>query len=142
MKKTIFPLHSSSNLTSFSLFDLLLLPKFFKIEVYVKTLTYSLIFPKSFFIMAMDQNGEIKDLSDNDVWFKFNPNGTYEYSTNNSYRESGHYRMRAKVLYTTDTISNASIEKAVRLAVINNDSIHFEMNSKGVAQTLQLTRLN
>ncbi len=90
--------------------------------------------------MAMDQNGEIKDYTNRDVWFKFNPDGTYEYSTNNSYRESGKYRMRAKVLYTTDTISGGRIEKAVRLAVINNDSIHFEMNSKGVAQTLLLSR--
>ncbi len=90
--------------------------------------------------MAMDQNGEIKDYTNRDVWFKFNPDGTYEYSTNNSYRESGKYRMRTKVLYTTDTISGGRIEKAVRLAVINNDSIHFEMNSKGVAQTLRLSR--
>jgi len=90
--------------------------------------------------MAKDENGHIKDMANNDVWFKFNPDGSYEYSTNNSYRESGKYRMRGKVLYTTDTIAGGRIEKAVRLAVVSDDSIHFEMNSKGIAQTLRLKR--
>ncbi|MCB0546444.1 MAG: hypothetical protein KDD19_02595 [Phaeodactylibacter sp.] len=55
----------------------------------------------------------------------------YTYASTLNYKEAGTYHIDSKFLYTTDTINQASTEKAVEIVKLTVDSIVLKMNEDG-----------
>ncbi len=91
-------------------------------------------------VEQMFEQGETSDLDLNGVYFHFSPTGTYEYQGNLKYREAGYYRIERKLLYTTDTLNEERIEKAVKITHLSPDSLSFLMNAQGNEQILILSK--
>ncbi|MEM9824210.1 MAG: hypothetical protein AAF985_24205 [Bacteroidota bacterium] len=84
------------------------------------------------------ENGVASDIDLRNVLFTFNADGTYAYHGTFQLEESGRYYLTGKLLYTTDTTANQSIEKSVKIAKITKDSMYFQMNAGGIPQIFKL----
>ncbi len=83
-------------------------------------------------------NGKPKKSDPANIGFTFDAKNTYHFKGGLSYQEAGPYRIERDVLYTTDTLGNQRIEKAVRIAHISADSLHFKMNNNGIPEEIIL----
>ena len=80
---------------------------------------------------------DIKEIS-----FEFKGDKNYTFSSTLNYREAGSYFVDAHFLYTTDTINQASTEKAVEILTLSEDSLHLRMQQNGKERILKLARKN
>ena len=92
------------------------------------------------FMQVDDASQPVDSVHLEEVQFEFLANGRYAYQATLNYKEAGTYRIERQLLYTKDTLDAASVEKAVKIALLTPDSLHFLMNSKGSQQLLKLTR--
>lgn len=83
------------------------------------------------------EQGQPKDVKAQNIRFSFFDNDTYSYNTTN-YQEAGNYRLKGRLLYTTDTLANQRIEKSVKIIHSTMDSLYFEMNAGGIEQVIKL----
>lgn len=75
------------------------------------------------------------------IGFTFAADQTYTYKGGFSYKEAGQYRLERSILYSTDTLSDQRIEKAVKIARITADSLYLEMNNGGIEEELVLHKV-
>lgn len=65
----------------------------------------------------------------------------YAYHSTLNYREAGSYHIDSQYLYTTDTLNQASTEKAVEIVKLTADSLVLKMNESGRERILMLEKL-
>ncbi|GJM36054.1 MAG: hypothetical protein DHS20C18_50550 [Saprospiraceae bacterium] len=70
----------------------------------------------------------------------FSPDASYSYYSTLNYEESGSYYLDSKYLFTTDTINQASTEKAVEILLLTEDSLHLKMMDTGKERILKMVR--
>ena len=75
-----------------------------------------------------------------DIRFDFFEDGTYIYNSTLNYKEAGTYSIQSNLLYTLDTVNQASVEKAVRIELLTQDSLHLQMKEQGKSRLLKLVR--
>ena len=81
------------------------------------------------------------DLDPAEIRFQFLENGLYSFQSTFNYREAGTYKIDGDLLYTMDTINQASSEKAVRVISLSNDSLVIKMRSEGKDRLVKLLRV-
>lgn len=84
------------------------------------------------------ESGKPKNLDISNMAFTFNGQNVYTYQSNLRHREAGNYRIEGDILYSTDTLIETKIEKAVRIIQLTNDSLQLSMNNGGVKQHIHL----
>lgn len=89
---------------------------------------------------ALEEEGEALDVELDKIQFTFYPNAKYDYKSTLNYREAGHYQMRSKYLYTTDTLNQASVEKVVEVIRFIPDTMVIKMNQDGKERLLTLAK--
>ena len=92
--------------------------------------------------VSLTEEGEPVPVDMKEISFEFRADQTYRYSSTLNYREAGDYYVETRFLYTTDTINQASTEKAVEILMLSEDSLHLGMLENGKERVLKLTRGN
>ncbi len=75
-----------------------------------------------------------------EIRFRFEP-GVYQYHSTLKYREAGSFRIDRQYLITTDTVNQASTEKAVEIIRLDSDTLELRMMENGKERTLLLERI-
>ncbi|MCC6723218.1 MAG: lipocalin family protein [Saprospiraceae bacterium] len=75
------------------------------------------------------------------VGFEFFPNGYYNFRSTIEYKEAGTFDVKGGLLYTLDTINEASTQKSVQIVAVNLDSMTLRMNSEGKEQIVKLKKV-
>lgn len=102
---------------------------------------YAKILPGTWKAYNFTQNQESVKFDLSRLAFSFDNKGTYTFvSSNLSTKEAGHYHLIGNILYTTDTLADQRLEKAVEIEKISPDSIQFIMNAQGIQQKIFLYR--
>jgi len=73
--------------------------------------------------------------------FNFTEAGMYNYQSTLDYREAGSYYLQSNLLYTLDTLNEASMEKAVKITKLTQDSLFLKMNEDGKERIMRLFRV-
>jgi hypothetical protein len=87
------------------------------------------------------ESDKVKEIDISNMGFTFNDKNVYTYQSNLKYKEAGNYRIERAILYSTDTLSNQRIEKAVKIIHITSDSLQLLMNNGGIEQKVFLHKL-
>jgi hypothetical protein len=87
---------------------------------------------------SLMEEGQPMKVNVDAIYFNFDENGGYEYSGTLKYKEKGSYYLQGDLLYTTDTLNESSVEKAVRITKLTPDSLFLKMNASGKEQFLHL----
>ena len=87
------------------------------------------------------ETGKPKELNLSNMKFSFNDKDIYTYQSNLKYKEAGIYRLDGDKLYSTDTLSDQRIEKAVRILKLTKDSLQLGMNNGGIEQEIFLHKV-
>jgi len=74
------------------------------------------------------------------IRFHFDADATYRFQSTLNYREAGRYQLENGYLFTTDTLHQASEEKAVQILKLSPDSLHLRMQEAGKERLLKLVR--
>lgn len=88
------------------------------------------------------EDGMPLDVNPDEVKFRFFENGLYTFNSTLSYKEAGTYKIIGDLLYTLDTINEASSEKTVKVMVLTEDSLFIKMNADGKEQLIKLYKAN
>lgn len=80
------------------------------------------------------------DINTNEISFEFREDQNYAYQSTLNYREAGEYAVEGPYLYTTDTLNQASTEKAVEIILLTEDSLYLRMQQNGKERLLKLIR--
>ncbi|MCB0572266.1 MAG: hypothetical protein KDC66_21010 [Phaeodactylibacter sp.] len=75
------------------------------------------------------------------ISISFGSDNGYDYTSTLNYREAGTYYIDSKYLHTTDTLNQASTEKAVEIVTLTADSLILKMNEGGRERLLKLARV-
>ncbi len=86
------------------------------------------------------EEGKPLDIETEVIQISFTPDGSYAYQSTLNYRESGSYYLDSKYLFTTDTINQASTEKAVEIIMLTEDSLQLKMMDTGKERLLKMVR--
>lgn len=86
------------------------------------------------------EEGEPLGIDPTVISMTFGENNSYAYSSTLNYRESGSFYIDSKYLYTTDTLNQASTEKAVEIVTLTADSLTLKMNEAGRERLLKMAR--
>lgn len=78
------------------------------------------------------------DLSD--IRFVFKDNGRYYFHSSLNYEEAGTYRLDGPYLFSTDTLSSITREKAVEITLLNEDSLQLRMQELGKERVMLLLK--
>ena len=89
---------------------------------------------------SLEEEGEGLDVQLEKIGFTFYPDTKYDYKSTLNYREAGKYYLKAKYLYTTDTLNEASIEKVVEIIKLEADTMVIKMVQNGKERLLTLAR--
>jgi hypothetical protein len=89
---------------------------------------------------ALEEEGEALNVQLDKIQFSFYPDARYDYKSTLNYREAGHYQLKSKYLYTTDTLNEASVEKVVEVTRLLADTMVIRMEQNGKERVLTLTR--
>lgn len=76
-----------------------------------------------------------------EVGFEFFPNGYYHFRSTLNYKEAGTFSVANSLLYTLDTLNEASTEKSVQILDLTPDSLFLKMNNEGKERIVKLGRL-
>ncbi len=90
--------------------------------------------------VAVLEEGEPLNIDPTVISMTFGENNSYAYSSTLNYRESGSFYIDSKYLYTTDTLNQASTEKAVEIVSLTADSLTLKMNEGGRERLLKMAR--
>ena len=75
-----------------------------------------------------------------EVGFEFSDNGYYHFRSTLNYREAGTFSVRGSLLFTLDTLNEASTEKSVQILELAMDSLFLKMNNDGKIRVVKLGR--
>ena len=75
-----------------------------------------------------------------EVGFEFFNNGYYNFRSTLNYLEAGTFSVKGSLLYTMDTLNEASSEKSVQILALTKDSLFLKMNAEGKLQLVKLFR--
>lgn len=75
-----------------------------------------------------------------EVGFEFFKNGYYHFRSTLNYHEAGTFSVRGSLLYTLDTLNEASTEKSVQILELTKDSLFLKMNNEGKIRMVKLGR--
>ena len=89
--------------------------------------------------MIEDEMPVLMDLSM--VSLEFFSNGHYQYNGTLKYHEAGTFSVQGDLLYTLDTINEASSEKAVKIIELSSDSLFIKMNVEGKVRVVKLFKV-
>lgn len=89
---------------------------------------------------GITENSIPLDLNPKEIQFEFFESGLYTYQGTLNYKEAGSFKMTGDLLYTLDTINQASSEKAVKVKKLANDSLFLLMQSDGKERLVKLVR--
>jgi hypothetical protein len=89
---------------------------------------------------ALEEEGEDLDVQLDKIGFTFYQDAKYDYKSTLNYREAGKYSLKAKYLYTIDTLNEASIEKVVEIIKLQTDTMVIKMEQNGKERLLTLSR--
>lgn len=90
---------------------------------------------------SVTENGMPIDVQLSEIGFEFDGKGFYKFRSTLGYKEAGSYSMRGDLLYTLDTINEASSEKTVKVLSLSNDSLSIKMHEEGHPRILKLYRV-
>ena len=90
---------------------------------------------------AVEEEGNLLDIDPSVVQFQFYENGIYTFSSTLNYREAGTFYLKSNYLYTTDTLHQASIEKAVLISKLTTDSLVVNMKEANKDRSLKMFKL-
>lgn len=90
---------------------------------------------------ALLEDGMPMPVAPEEVGFEFYPAGYYHFHSTLNYREAGSFFIRGGLLYTLDTLNEASTEKAVKILTLTQDSLFLKMNAEGKEQIVKLARV-
>jgi hypothetical protein len=76
-----------------------------------------------------------------EVGFEFFPNGFYHFRSTLNYKEAGTFSVNSSLLYTLDTLNEASTEKSVQILDLTQDSLFLKMNAEGREQIVKLGKV-
>ncbi len=76
-----------------------------------------------------------------EVGFEFSPNGYYHFRSTLNYKEAGNFSVSNSLLYTLDTLNEASTEKSVQILDLTQDSLFLKMNAEGKERIVKLGRI-
>ncbi len=88
-------------------------------------------------VVSITSEAPLPDYKVEDFQFSFTEDGRYEYRGNLYYREAGAYRIQSALLYTIDTLNEASAEKAVQIAKLTKDSLFLLMADETVMKMVR-----
>ncbi|MFN7118973.1 MAG: lipocalin family protein [Saprospiraceae bacterium] len=88
------------------------------------------------------ENGRPLEADIQVVRFYFAENNQYQYHGTLNYQEAGTYHLNANYLYTTDTLNQATTEKAVEIVHLTPDSLVIKMNDSGKERIMKLAKVN
>ena len=89
---------------------------------------------------SLTEEGEVLSVNAGDISFQFRNNGYYEFNSTVDYKEAGTFSLQGDLLYTLDTINEASTEKAVKIMELTSDSLIILMNAGGRQRILKLVK--
>lgn len=89
---------------------------------------------------SLTEEGELVPVDAGDISFQFRSNGYYEFNSTLDYKEAGTFSLQGNLLYTLDTINEASTEKAVKIIDLTSDSLFILMNAGGRQRILKLVK--
>jgi hypothetical protein len=92
--------------------------------------------------VQVEEEGEILPINAEEIKFNFQENEAYTYQSTLNYREAGSYYVENDYLYTTDTVNQGSMEKAVEILLMTADSLHLKMDEKGQERIIRLGKIN
>jgi len=75
-----------------------------------------------------------------EISFHFTDDQSYEFTSTLNYREAGSYYLKSDMLYTTDTLNQASTEKIVEIIRLEEDTLLIRMDQNGKERQLKLAR--
>jgi hypothetical protein len=87
------------------------------------------------------EEGKELGVNPKEISFYFDKNESYRYKSTLNYKEAGSYYIESSYLFTTDTVNQASTEKAVEILVLSPDSLHIKMDDNGKERILKLTKI-
>jgi hypothetical protein len=90
---------------------------------------------------ALLEDGMPMDVDPLVIGFEFLPNGYYRFNGTLNYKEAGSFKIAGDLLYTIDTINEASSEKAVKITMLTKDSLFIRMNVEGKEQVIKLFKV-
>ena len=90
--------------------------------------------------IAVIEEGSPINIDPSEVRMSFKDKG-YIYSSTLNYEEAGTYYIHSKYLYTTDTLNQASTEKAVEIVKLTPDSLVLKMNETGKERLLMMEKV-
>ena len=73
--------------------------------------------------------------------FEFLPDGSYQFNSTLNYKEAGTFKVSGDLLYTLDTINEASSEKAVKILELTVDSLFIKMNAEGKVRIVKMYKV-
>ncbi|MCF8243702.1 MAG: lipocalin family protein [Saprospiraceae bacterium] len=76
-----------------------------------------------------------------EVGFEFSPQGYYNFRSTLNYKEAGTFYVSGSLLFTMDTLNEASTEKSVQILDLTKDSLFIRMNDEGRQRIVKLGRL-
>jgi len=91
---------------------------------------------------SLSENGMPLDVPLDDVGFDFSDNGFYNFHSTLNYREAGKFSLHGDLLYTLDTINEASSEKTVKILLLTTDSLSIKMSVEGQPRVLTLYKIH
>ena len=86
------------------------------------------------------EEGNPLEVDPKEILFYFDENESYRYNSTLKYKEAGSYYLEANLLFTTDTVNQASTEKAVEILLLSKDSLHLKMDEGGKERILKLVK--
>lgn len=87
------------------------------------------------------EEGEELGVNPREISFYFGKNESYRYESTLNYKEAGSYYIESSYLFTTDTVNQASTEKAVEILLLSPDSLHIKMDDNGKERILKLVKI-
>lgn len=90
---------------------------------------------------SLIEDGVPMQVSPSEIGFEFFNKGFYHFRSTLNYREAGRYSLIGNLLYTMDTINEASTEKSVQILELSDDSLFLKMNAEGKEQLVKLFKV-
>ena len=90
---------------------------------------------------SLMEDGMPMPVTPSEVGFEFFEKGYYHFRSTLNYREAGIFSVNGSLLYTMDTINEASTEKSVQILNLTKDSLFLKMNADGKLRIVKLFRL-
>jgi hypothetical protein len=118
------------------------------IIIFVSLITISCSAPKENMLVGKWQAIELLegdmpvDIDIEVVQFHFDQNNQYQFHGTLNYKEAGTYYLDSRYLFTTDTINQATTEKAVEITRLTEDSLSIKMNDSGKERIMKLVKVD